>query len=236
MLEILGKGAIIPLFLYGIPVWEEALNVKRNQEKFKRIQRIINIKMAKCFRTISYEASCMLAGEIPIILKAKELVSLYNFARDGKHGGKVYDAPYNYKRWPHPAMKLLGEDIQNANPKIVVYTDGSKTSSGVGCAAIVNKNNHTTQLSIKLNHSCTLYQAQQLAVLKALEEINKISLQYDIVRIYVKNESIKSALINNKDHGYIIRKIREQLKLLSENKVVAQIRTPIHYEQETSVQ
>jgi hypothetical protein len=48
--------------MFGAPIWIEAIWKNRNLTKYKRIQRLINIKMAKAYRTISYDASCVIAG------------------------------------------------------------------------------------------------------------------------------------------------------------------------------
>jgi len=45
-----------------------------NRLKYIRVQRLMNIRMAKAFRTTSSEALCILAGMTPIIIKIKEAV------------------------------------------------------------------------------------------------------------------------------------------------------------------
>ena len=52
---------ILLLMTFGAPVWEEAITNKYLQ-KLHSAQRLINIKIAKAYRTTSYEASCMIAG------------------------------------------------------------------------------------------------------------------------------------------------------------------------------
>jgi len=45
------KGAILPLLLYGAPVWNEAMKYEYNKLKYIRVQRLINIKISKALRT-----------------------------------------------------------------------------------------------------------------------------------------------------------------------------------------
>jgi hypothetical protein len=45
------KGAILPLLLYGAPVWIESLEKECNKTMYNRVQRLMNIKIAKAFRT-----------------------------------------------------------------------------------------------------------------------------------------------------------------------------------------
>jgi len=41
------KAAILPLLLYGAPVWIEALQYEHNRLKFIRVQILMSIRMAK---------------------------------------------------------------------------------------------------------------------------------------------------------------------------------------------
>jgi hypothetical protein len=70
------KGAILPLLLYGAPVWIEALGKECNKIIYNRVQRLINIKIAKAFRTPSNKALRTLTGLTPIVIKAEELARL----------------------------------------------------------------------------------------------------------------------------------------------------------------
>jgi len=67
-LKVIYSGAIEPILTYGAPVWEKALTKQNNLRKYQRVQRMMNIKIAKALRTLSYEASCIGAGVCPIRL------------------------------------------------------------------------------------------------------------------------------------------------------------------------
>jgi hypothetical protein len=75
-LKIMYSGAIEPILTFGAPVWEKALT-KQNNLKYQRVQRMMNIKMSNAFRTLSYEASCVLVGVRPIWLAIEEKVRTY---------------------------------------------------------------------------------------------------------------------------------------------------------------
>jgi len=55
-LKTIYTWAILPLLLYGVPVWKGVLNSSSYRHKLLRIQRLINIKIAKPYRTVSQEA------------------------------------------------------------------------------------------------------------------------------------------------------------------------------------
>jgi len=64
------------------------------------------------------------------------------------------------------------EGYAEDNP-LQIYTDGSKTKKGVGSGiAIYEYGQNIRTLQFKLNKECTNNQAEQLAILKALEALN----------------------------------------------------------------
>ena len=52
VLKIIYEGAVVPILTYGAPVWIEAIRKSKNLTKYKIIQRLINIKIAKTYRTL----------------------------------------------------------------------------------------------------------------------------------------------------------------------------------------
>jgi len=73
------KGAILPLLTYGAPVWNDTLKYKHNTQRYVRVQRLINLKIARAYRTTSAEAQCIRTGITPITLKLEEVVTRYTF-------------------------------------------------------------------------------------------------------------------------------------------------------------
>ena len=65
-------GGILPLMLYGTPVWKNVLKRHCYKAKLIRIQRLINLKIAKAYRTVSNEALCIISGITPINIKIEE--------------------------------------------------------------------------------------------------------------------------------------------------------------------
>jgi hypothetical protein len=76
-LKIIYEVAIVPLITYGAPILEEAVKKQRLLRKMQSTQRLINIKIAKAYRTISFEASCVMAGVQPIGLVIEGKTCLY---------------------------------------------------------------------------------------------------------------------------------------------------------------
>ena len=71
-LKIIYIGGILPLLLYGATVWKSVLNKHCYKAKLIRIQRLINTRIAEAYRTVSYEALCVIASMKPIHIKVEE--------------------------------------------------------------------------------------------------------------------------------------------------------------------
>jgi ribonuclease HI len=81
------------------------------------------------------------------------------------------------KHWLHPAASfiILENGMKDDSP-IKIYTDGSKTEQGVVAGAAIYTNAiHTMSLKYRLYNKCTTNQAEQLAILKALEYTNNLN-------------------------------------------------------------
>lgn len=217
-LKTIYKGAILPLLSYAAPVWIEALNRKYNCTKYIRVQRLINIKIAKAFRTTSTEALCVLTGLTPIIYKLREIAEEYKIMKQSSEW--QVDIPLNYKKWPHPAdFPTIQEANLKKNYTVEVYTDGSRTEQGVGSGiAIFIHNEIVHQLQYKLDKHCSNNQAEQLAILKAMEKIETIELMLNSPKnaaIYTDSKVTLDSLRNTKNHNQLIESIREKFRILS---------------------
>ena len=81
-LHTIYKEAILPLMTYGVPVWIGALEMKCNRKIYNRVQRLINIKIAKAYRTTSNEALCTPTGLTPTVIQAEEEAKIFNIMRE----------------------------------------------------------------------------------------------------------------------------------------------------------
>ena len=156
---------------YGAPVWEKALRKQNILRKYQRVQRLKNIKIAKAFRTLSYEASCVLAAVRPIHLAVEEKVRTYTATHNIE-----YDEPLDVIYWPHPVeMPLIRAPTEIPNNVINIFTDGSKIGGKLGAAAVIIKDDiFLHQSKYRLHERCSNNQAEQVAILKILEHIQNL--------------------------------------------------------------
>ena len=81
---------------------------------YSRVQRLMNIKISKAYRTTSHEALCTLTGLTSIVIKAEETAQVHRITRDRQNRQLVYritrdrqnrqlDHEEEPKHWTHPA-------------------------------------------------------------------------------------------------------------------------------------
>ena len=80
-LKIIYNGAILPQLLYAAPVWIDSMKKEYNKAKYTTVQRLVGLRIAKAYRTISHEALCIKTGIPPINIKVEEAVALYNITK-----------------------------------------------------------------------------------------------------------------------------------------------------------
>jgi len=108
-LKTVYEGALDPLMTYGDPVWQEAVTKHRYLRKMQRAQRRINIKIAKTYRTISFEASCVMVGVPPIgiVIAGKMQLLVYKRKHGLENREQAYDMSLPANEWPHPGWRVI---------------------------------------------------------------------------------------------------------------------------------
>jgi len=198
--------------LYGAPVWIKAMGKEKYKKKLSRVQRLINIKMAKAYRTVSSEALCVITGMTPIHLKIEQAAEFYLHTRSQLKDTVQFDNNKEVRFWQHPAETVIRTAEGNGEDSpLQIYTEGSKTKKGVGSGiAIYEYGQNIRTLQFKLNKECTNNQAEQLAILKALEALDNTRTVDKKATIYTDSQTTLSMLQNSKIHTNIIEDIRRQ--------------------------
>ncbi len=156
-------GAIELMLLYGAFVWGNAITKKYVIDKLRRVQGIFVIKAIKGYRTISYDAAVVIANLIPIELRIKELINIYNLNYKLKNSSDdiieslhadLLQRPINIDML-HPAIRpqiTVTTEINTETNDIEIYTDGSKTDTNVSAGFTVIHNS-MEMYSIAINES-----------------------------------------------------------------------------------
>jgi hypothetical protein len=122
----------------------------------------------------------VLAGVLPIRLANEKTVRTYK----ASHNNIEYDAPLEVRYWPHPAeIPLIRAPTAILHNVINICTDGGKIGGNIGTAAVIIKDDIVLhQSKFKLHERCYNNQAEQVAILKALELIQIVPLRKDAER------------------------------------------------------
>ena len=105
------------------------------------------------------------------------------------------------RHWIHPSKHIsIIEGQERTTHSLQVYTDGSKNEDGVGSGIAVYAGSNLIAIQMyRLNGRCSNNQAEQLAILKALECIqNRQSVGKTII-VYTDSRIALQLLTNRKD-------------------------------------
>jgi hypothetical protein len=139
-LKTIYEWEIVPVMTYGAPVWEEAVKKQTLLRKLQSTQRLINIKIAKAYTTIPFEASCMMAGVLPMGIVIEGKICLYKRKHSIGKDEYEWDKPLPPEEWPHPAWrKAILETTDLISYPTEIFTDGSKIGDKVGAGVAVYK-------------------------------------------------------------------------------------------------
>jgi len=100
-LKTIYTGKILPLLLYRTPVWKKVIHKISYKLKLVRVQRIINIKIAKAYYTVSNEALCILTGLTHIAMKIEEVCQFYQLTNTWLKSGTLFDRDMEVSYWHH---------------------------------------------------------------------------------------------------------------------------------------
>jgi len=134
---------------------------------------------------------------MPIHIKIEEAAELQELT---KAEGTRYDRAMEIGHWIHPSKHItIIKGQEKTTHSLQVYTDGSKSEDGVGSriAVFAGPNLMTTQM-YRLNECCTNNQAEQLAILKALECIQSQQEVGKTIIVYTDSRITLQLLTNHK--------------------------------------
>jgi ribonuclease HI len=155
----------------------------------------------------------------PIILKLEEVVKQCTFKE--KQHQQVINLDYDveHRHWPHPAKVVTIKEAEtHEEATMSAYTDGSKYQRGVGSGVVIFKGSDIiARQKLKLEDRCWNNQTEQLAIHKALEEIellNKKSITPLTAIISTDSRVSLDSLHNPNNHAFLVQEIRKKLASL----------------------
>ena len=184
--------------------------------------------MCKAYRTVSYEASCVLSHVLPLPNKVAELTSLRSVKSSGvfQVAGDSISIQRSVISGRHPGLCVLGfVDLasKHCSTEFCIYTDGSKSEDGVGSAFVVyNRSVEIHHRIFSLPHFCSVFQAELLALKKSLEYLLD-ELPSSPVRIFSDSLSSLMAIQDRNSDTPLVVEIQDLLVLLRRMEVSVRI-------------
>ncbi|GIY00343.1 uncharacterized protein CEXT_145251 [Caerostris extrusa] len=205
---------------YAASTWAENLNTKKIAQ-LSSIQRLFTLRITRAYRTAPSSALLILSGLPPLHLTVKKEAIITNVTRLGKNDkfGSTHFNTIEYdtqiSQWTEPPWSKPSTTLENHLPSsnITIYTDGSKINNQMGSAFVAYK----TEKEIfnwqgKLNNKNSVYQAELLAIFKALQWAK----QNDFSKISIKTDSMSSIQAIRKffNKNHLVQKIRNIIQEL----------------------
>jgi len=215
---------ILTIISYACSVWYEAIDQKYIIKPFITIQRQIALRISRAYKTVSIEAANIIANLMPIDLFIKQRATNY-FVKNGINNDLTnsylnhlninlenIQKPIPSQQLPHFAQRNQIKTVTQTHDDVLVFTDGSKSTAGVGSAfCITNGTQITKKAKFKLAKYCSVFQAELFAMLKALNFINnKYNTQTSITLCTDSQSSIK-ALTDSDSCSYLVQQILQQV-------------------------
>jgi ribonuclease HI len=222
-LSIIYKAVIQPLIAYGCVIWFEKVDQIFFNTILNQTQRLIAIRCCSGYRTIASDAAGVLANFIPLDLYIKQRAVEYHIKK-GITNFKVeeilnetglikenYQKPVKYGDKPHPAIRSQVL-IRDHDSQIQVFTDGSKSNSGVGSAFCVYSNSLVIKkCKFKLTKYCTVFQSECYALKEAIKYFN--TTDYSTATFQTDSQSVLSAINQRSSNTKLVHQINEELTI-----------------------
>ncbi|XP_061378896.1 uncharacterized protein LOC133319237 [Danaus plexippus] len=223
-IRIIYLQVIQPIITYAAGVWGHVADKKCVRKKLLSMQRAFALKAIRGFRTVSTSAALALALFTPLDLKVKEANRVEATRLTGSSpllpAHITLESPTPPHLLLHPAHRHtydshtfwtqneVQEFQSRAHPNTThTFTDGSKLEDGTVGAAFVSYDRGRNPVSkkFKLHNSCTVFQAELLAILKACEWAS--SNQHTSTVIYSDSSAAILAIQNRSNTHPLVAKI-----------------------------
>jgi ribonuclease HI len=232
-LETIYKGAVLPTITYASSVWYKSIERKYFMKNLETMQRSIGLRIIRGYRTLSTETVNTIANLMPIELQLKQRATHYyikkgiqNELTDFYLSDEHIDVtnaqkPYDLRHALHYGKrKPISLGIDEPTEETLIYTDGSKSKSGVGSGFCIESSGRIySEKKFKLSKYCSVFQAELLAIEKALEYIlngNYLNIRIGII---TDSETALKAISNTKSVTTFVQSIHRLISELEAKQV-----------------
>ncbi|XP_017480330.1 PREDICTED: uncharacterized protein LOC108369677 [Rhagoletis zephyria] len=228
------KQVVEPTITYAAAIWGNATKFYYIRRLFQMFQRTFAIRAIRAFHTVSLTSALALSRFIPLHLKMSECMKLDEVKRTGtlEHTSDTsLQSRVQQHQQLHPADRQTityrtvntQEELNSLDTFdcIQIYTNGSKQETSESKAAFVisRQINSWENFMFKLHDTCTVFQAEALAIDRALEwaEFNMTS---KTLQVFSDSKSCLEAIKNRGNDLPLISSIHNRLHHLRQHLVV----------------
>ena len=212
VMKTLYLRCIEPIVCYACTVWGHRADATiANKRKLDAAQRLMLIRATRAYRTVSHLALCAILGIMPIRTRIQELL----MRNDPSTTPQPQEQPVPFTQFLHPSIDHYSDfSVYNraaTTGATEIFTDGSKSENKVGAAFVVFEHGcETDSRLIRLASHCSVYQAELIAILTALQHD---SLHYMTQPISIITDSLSSLhAIKGTDQSHpIVFEIKKKL-------------------------
>ncbi|KAG8184453.1 hypothetical protein JTE90_002302 [Oedothorax gibbosus] len=184
LLKEIYKGAIERVALYGVGAWGHRTKLKGFCDRLRQVQRICGLVLTRSYRTVSTEATQILAGIVPLDLMARaewckfQVCGLKLPAID-LSGNEVNPENFDFPtdlHMSHPVdRRSLGFGSRlPCGDGLEIFTDGSAINGAVGGAFVVCYYGQAIHSGLgRLEDRNSVFQAELTAIEKACAWVNQ---------------------------------------------------------------
>lgn len=231
--RIIAATVVVPMVLYGSNTWysDKAKIIQRLKRMYKSVARTV----INAYRTSSHAALSILSGIQPLHLQCQTKLMKQKQQDTGRcldnlvmsTNSTICNLP---DPWISPGITFRGEirkneDVLFGEDEYVIYTDGSRGAdneygkSKVGAALVIMKGSQTIDvLKFKLLHYNSIFEAESLAVFKAIEYAHQMN--WTTVNVVSDSKSTVNALTGNKWKNELIL---DTIKLVISKRITVNI-------------
>lgn len=199
------ERAVKPMVLYGAEIWGEEAQKGVVRRKLRSVERPFLLALTRGYETTSTPALQVIAGSVPLDIKAESQHYGYRLRQDIKR--KYCVKPEDRL---HPTIDGLLPTVNKTQDTATYYTDATYMDGGWStCGILAIKREHRSKWSYDLGKMGSNNQAEREGVLKALELVAQTTDRNAIV--YTDSETTVQALRKPKTRDKTILTIQKTI-------------------------
>ncbi|XP_055947096.1 uncharacterized protein LOC129980741 [Argiope bruennichi] len=227
LLRRIYSGAFEPYVLFGYGACGHRLKFKQIGRTFEIIQRRPLLKILKAYRTTSTLVLQVLAGILPLHLRAKELFANFLMKvqkvqvkfNDTILDPDLYEPTLNpFDQHPCEWFTFPFRKTPPSGDGIEIFTGGSKIGDRVGSAIACYYFGKLIYVdSHRLDDHATVFQAEAYAFFMALEYIDKTN-SWSKASIFSDSLSLLTALASPNRKSWMLKELADKIKTVNSHR------------------